>query len=73
MPKANDGKNSARSNVPEHLSEPTDGPDILDWDACIEVAPIRPTGKVKVRLHYQGRDKPLPLENPQDEKAQRAS
>ena len=64
---------SANSNFPEALSQPTDGPDILDWDACIEVASVRPTRKIKVRLHDRGRDKPLPLGISHDEKDQHAS
>lgn len=64
---------SARSNVPEALSRPTDGPDILDWDACIKVAPVRPTRKIKVRLHDRGRDKPLSSGISHDEKEQHAS
>ena len=73
MSKVKNRENAAGSNVPEKLSEPTDGSNILDWDACIEEAPVRPAGKIKVRLHYQGRDKPLPLDSPQDEKTQRES
>ncbi len=64
---------SARSNVHEACSQPTDGPDILDWDACIEVVPVRPTRKIKVRLHDRGRDKPLSSGISHDEKDQHAS
>ena len=38
--------------------------EILDWDAGIEVAPLRPTRRIKVRLRDLGRDKPLPIEDP---------
>lgn len=73
MSKVKNKESSAGSDVPEVIREPADGTDVLDWDACIEVAPVRPAGTIKVRLHYQGRDKPLPLEDPQDEKTPRES
>ena len=41
-----------------------DPDDVLDWDAGIEVAPLRPTRRIKVRLRDLGRDKPLPIEDP---------
>lgn len=41
--------------------------EVLDWDAGIEVAPLRPTRRIKVRLRDLGRDKPLPIEDPHDD------
>lgn len=44
-----------------------DPDEVLDWDAGIEVAPLRPTRRIKVRLRDLGRDKPLPIEDPHDD------
>lgn len=44
-----------------------DPEEVLDWDAGIEVAPLRPTRRIKVRLRDLGRDKPLPIEDPHDD------
>jgi hypothetical protein len=35
--------------------------DLLDWDAGVEAAPPRPSGKISVTLHYAGRGVPRPL------------
>jgi len=67
MPHSEDDTTSDRSRKPEDLAETTDGPDILDWDACIDTAPPRPCGKVKVRLNYRGRGKPIPLDTPNED------
>lgn len=37
---------------------------ILNWDAWIEVAPSRPTRRIRVTLRNLGRDKPLPFDDP---------
>ena len=52
-----------RSLLPSqvHASE------ILNWDAAIEVAPKRPSGKLTVTLRYAGRGTPSPVENPWDD------
>jgi len=39
-------------------------PDVLDWENLIAVAPVRPTGRIQVRLRKAGRDQPLPAEDP---------
>lgn len=38
--------------------------DVLDWDNLIPVAPVRPSGRIKVRLKNLGRDRPQPAEDP---------
>ncbi len=38
--------------------------DVLDWDNLIPVAPVRPSGRIKVRLKNLGRDRPQPAEGP---------
>ena len=35
--------------------------DLIDWDAGVEAAPPRPSGKISVTLHYGGRGTPRPL------------
>lgn len=42
-----------------------DNPEVLDWDVCLETPPPRPAGKIKVRLNFLGRGKPLPLADPE--------
>ena len=37
--------------------------DLLDWDAAIITPPPRPSGTIRVKLKYEGRSKPLPVEN----------
>ena len=44
-----------------------DPEEILDWDACIEAAPPRPTRRIRVTLRDLGRDKPLPVEAPRND------
>ena len=41
-------------------------PDILDWEACLDSPPPRPSGTIKVHLRYRGRDKPIPVDEPED-------
>ena len=38
--------------------------DVLNWDNLIPVAPVRPSGRVEVRLKNLGRDRPQPAEEP---------
>jgi hypothetical protein len=40
--------------------------ELLDWDAAIEVAPIRPSGTLTVTLEYAGRATPSPTWDPWD-------
>ena len=40
--------------------------ELLDWDAFIKVAPVRPTGTLMVTLEYGGRGTPTPLRDPWD-------
>lgn len=43
---------------------PADSQDILDWDAWIKTPPKRPSGKIRVKLKYTGRSKPIPIDCP---------
>ena len=45
--------------------------DVLDWDACIECPPPRPSGTVKVRLQFRGRDQPIAVDTPQDDETRK--
>ena len=38
--------------------------DILYWDVSIVTPPPRPSGTIRVKLEYKGRNKPIPVENP---------
>ena len=40
--------------------------ELLDWDAAIEVAPMRPSGTLTVTLDYAGRSTPSPTRDPWD-------
>ena len=40
--------------------------EVLDWDAAIEVAPMRPSGTLTVTLEYAGRATPSPTMDPWD-------
>jgi hypothetical protein len=40
--------------------------ELLDWDAAIEVAPMRPSGTLSVTLEYAGRATPSPTRDPWD-------
>lgn len=40
--------------------------ELLDWDAAIEVAPMRPSGTLTVTLEYAGRGTPSPTTDPWD-------
>lgn len=40
--------------------------ELVDWDAFIKVAPVRPTGTLMVTLEYGGRGTPTPLRDPWD-------
>ena len=50
----------------EERAATVDGPTILDWDACLETPPSRPGGRIKVRLNFLGRGKPIPLPDPEN-------
>ncbi len=51
----------------EDRSQATLQPEVLDWDACLEAPPARPSGTIKVRLHFRGRDEPIPVDEPEDD------
>ena len=38
--------------------------DILNWDITLQPPPKRPSGSVRVRLTYHGRNKPIPVDDP---------
>jgi hypothetical protein len=38
--------------------------DVLDWDNLIPVPPVRPGGRIQIRLKKARRDLPLPAEDP---------
>lgn len=38
--------------------------DLLNWDAWIEVAPKRPSRKLRVHIRNIGRGRPMPIEDP---------
>lgn len=40
--------------------------DHLDWDIWLPNAPRRPSGTVTARLEFVGRDRPLPVDFPDD-------
>lgn len=40
--------------------------ELLDWDAAIEIAPVRPSGTIEVTLAYAGRATPSPTRDPWD-------
>jgi hypothetical protein len=42
------------------------GDELLDWDAAIKVAPMRPSGTLAVTLEYAGRATPSPTRDPWD-------
>ena len=54
-----------RPRPSDERTETGDSPTILDWDACLETPPPRPAGRIKVRLNFLGRGKPIPLEGPE--------
>jgi hypothetical protein len=49
------------------LASPGYGDEILDWDAVVEVKPMRAFGTVAVTLEYAGRGVPLPFDGPWDD------
>jgi hypothetical protein len=61
--------NPTQPGVPQAAPEALTEADRLDWEARIEAPPVRPSGKIEVRLRYSGRSQPLPVE-PQDESAE---
>lgn len=56
---------AASDTSEENLALLPEDPEVLDWDAGIETPPPRPMGTVLVKLEFQGRDKPVPVENPE--------
>lgn len=66
MPSPKKRKSPPRSRKSVKTTGPADGSDILDWDVCLDTPPKRPSGKVKVRLNYRGRGKPIPVDAPKD-------
>jgi len=51
----------------EDRSQAISQAEVLDWDACLETPPTRPSGTVKVRLHFRGRDEPIPVDESEDD------
>jgi hypothetical protein len=49
----------------DQRKETEDSLTILDWDACLGTPPPRPAGRIKVRLNFLGRGKPIPLVDPE--------
>jgi hypothetical protein len=49
------------------LASPGYGDEILDWDAVVEVTPIRASGTIAVTLEYAGRGIPMPFDDPWDD------
>lgn len=45
----------------------SDQEDVLDWDSATEVPPPKRQGKIKARLKFMGRGKPIPCEDPSAE------
>jgi hypothetical protein len=50
------------SQPPSEQAAASDSDELLDWDARLEEAPPRPSGKIKVRLRYRGRGLPIPVD-----------
>jgi hypothetical protein len=63
--------NQSAPDVPEKAGPPhsVDLENILDWDVYLKDPPVRPRGEVKVRVEFLGRDRPLPVLDPEDEAA----
>ena len=62
--KTTQSKNTTTKKQKQRLAFPVyDEEDILDWDAAIVTPPPRRSGTIRVRLIYNGRSKPLPVEN----------
>ena len=38
--------------------------ELLDWDFCIDTAPMRPSGVVEADVEFVGRGRPIPLDDP---------
>jgi len=69
---------SRMRQTPEHLHDKSmiqDGPaievagqaeDVLDWDLSVPNMPPRSSGKIRVRLVFAGRSKPLNFETRSD-------
>jgi hypothetical protein len=63
--------NETSPAAPAEITPPgrVDSEDILDWDIFLKDPPARPHGVVNVRVEFLGRDKPLPVLDPDDEVA----
>ncbi|HEY8504735.1 MAG TPA: hypothetical protein VIL46_09145 [Gemmataceae bacterium] len=57
---------SLEKSPPEERHPPAVPPDVesLDWDVSLDTPPARPKGTVRVELRYQGRGKPIPVDDP---------
>lgn len=71
---SNENRNTPSSTVPSTtpakslpIPPAVEPEELLDWDACIEVDPPRPTRRIQVTLRDLGRDKPLPVEDPRND------
>ena len=66
--KNTESKNTTNKKQKQRLAFPVyDEDDILDWDFTITPPPPRRSGKIRVRLIYKGRSKPMPVEDPWEE------
>lgn len=65
MPKSETDTTVHQARPAEERTATGDSPDVLDWDACLETPPPRPAGRIKVRLNFLGRGKPIPLADPE--------
>jgi hypothetical protein len=74
MTKSNTDTTFQQPRQSEDRPETGDSPTRLDWDACLESPPSRPAGRIKVRLNFLGRGKPIPVPDPEcpDDAASRA-
>ena len=67
-----DNRPESRILSPSSITERSPTPskfyadELLDWDAAIEVAPMRPSGTLTVTLEYAGRGTPSPTRDPWD-------
>ena len=57
--------NTTTKKQKQRLAFPVyDEEDILNLDAVIVTPPPRPSGTIRVKLIYNGRRKPIPVEDP---------
>ena len=63
--KTRQSKNTTNQKQKQRLTFPVyDEEDILNWAAAIVTPPPRPSGTIRVKLIYNGRRKPIPVEDP---------